>query len=222
VVSVISILGLALVDSLSVGTLVIPLALVLNQRRVKVRPLTVYFATISVSYFLLGAAILLGLVQARGFLSDVLNSDPALCAQILIGAVLLLYGVLAPSPKSTEQSRIRQPRDLSTIGMMGLAFSAVVVEAATMIPYLAALAILSNLPLGNAGRLGVLAVYCLVMILPASIAITVVARFGDRIWAKLEQLIHRFENESKLTIRWMIAIIGVYLMVRSVNGLGLL
>lgn len=41
-----ALVGLALLDSMSLGTLVIPIVLVLSRRRVDVVPLVFYFATV--------------------------------------------------------------------------------------------------------------------------------------------------------------------------------
>lgn len=58
--SVIAVVGLALLDSLSLGTLVIPLALIVHWRAVRVPALTTYLLTVAAVYFLLGLGILLG------------------------------------------------------------------------------------------------------------------------------------------------------------------
>ena len=52
--SVIAVVGLALLDSLSLGTLVIPLALIVHWRAVRVPALTAYLFTVAAVYFLLG------------------------------------------------------------------------------------------------------------------------------------------------------------------------
>lgn len=221
--SFLTIFGLALLDSMSAGTLVIPLALVMKQRGVQIRPLAVYFGTVCVSYFLLGVAILFGLEQLSDSLSGVLESDPVLWLQLVIGAVLLLYGVFTPEPpKSDGTMQVRQPRDLTNVSMIALALGAVVLEAATMVPYLAALTILGDAPIGQPLRLLILALYCFVMIVPALIAIVLVAVFGERIWSRLGRFVTWIERETKITLLWIAAIIGIYLIVNAVQKLGLL
>ena len=58
--SVIAVVGLALLDSLSLGTLVIPLALIVHWRAVRVPALTAYLTTVAAVYFLLGLGMLPG------------------------------------------------------------------------------------------------------------------------------------------------------------------
>lgn len=218
--STLSILGLALLDSLSIGTFVIPLMLVLNQGGVKVRPLTLYFFTVCVSYFLIGATLLLGITRLQDALTGVLSSDPIMWFQLVIGILLLLYGVFAPDPKKAEGSEVRQPRNLTDTAVIGLALTAVVLEAATMVPYLAAIAILSDAAIGMTVRLGVLALYCLVMTLPALICIGLLSIFGERIWARVERFANRAERETKITLMWIAALIGIYLIGNAAQQLG--
>lgn len=213
--------GLALLDSLSAGTFVIPLMLVLNQRGVHARPLAVYFGMVCVSYFMLGVAILFGLGSLGDLLGNVLDSDPVLWVQLAIGVGLAAYGIFAPDPKKVEDASIRQPRNLSDVAMVGLAMGAVVVEAATMVPYLAAIAILSDSDLGQPSRIVVLAVYCLVMILPALVAISLVAAFGERIWPRINKIAAWIERETKVTLLWISVLVGLYLINSAVQQLDL-
>lgn len=219
---ILPIFGLALLDSLSAGTLVIPLMLVLNQRGVKIRPLTVYFLTVCLSYFAIGAALLLGLDQLQDVLARVLSSEPVLWIQLGLGAILLVYGVAAPDPKKVDHSEVKQPRNLSTSAIVGVGLSAVAIEAATMVPYLAAIAILTDSGLAMAGRFGVLAAYCLVMIVPALIVIGLVAIFGNRVWERVERMVAWVERETQVTLLWIAAIAGFYLIANAVTKLGLI
>lgn len=57
--SVIPVIGLALLDSLSLGTLIIPLALIVRWRAVRVPALAAYLCTVAAVYFLLGLGMLL-------------------------------------------------------------------------------------------------------------------------------------------------------------------
>lgn len=218
--STLAVLGLALIDSLSAGTLIIPLMLVLNQRAVNVRVLSVYFSTVCVGYFLIGASILLGLVQVQDALTEILTSDPILWIQLVLGALLLAYGVFAPDPKKSGEAEVRQPRDLSVVGVMSLALTAVAIEVATMVPYLAAIAILSDAAIGTLARLGVLAAYCVVMIVPALVCIALIATFGERIWPRVERFLRWAERETRVTMLWVAAIAGIYLIANAANQLG--
>lgn len=92
--------GLALLDSLSVGTLVIPLALVVSRRRVDVGPLTVYLVTVVAIYFALGVALVLGIEALTGPFLRAFEAEPAQWVKLALGVVLLAFGILAPDRKS--------------------------------------------------------------------------------------------------------------------------
>lgn len=219
--AVLPLFGLALLDSLSAGTLVIPLMLVLRQRRADVRPLTIYFLTVCTSYFLLGVAIQLGFEQARDWLMSVLESDPAYWAQLLVGVVLFLWGVTTKDPEKGAPMQVSRPKSLATGAVFSLALGAVVIEAATMVPYLAAIAILGTLEIAMGVRFAILALYCLVMVLPALLAIALFSVFGDRIWHRLERFLVWVERETKITLLWLAAIIGFFMTANAVQHLGL-
>ena len=91
--------GLALVDSLSVGTLVIPIALIIMWRRVRVGLMGVYLATIGGAYCGLGIALLFGFNAAVQRLSGVTKSDWFPWVTLLLGVGLFIFGVAAPNPK---------------------------------------------------------------------------------------------------------------------------
>lgn len=78
--------GLALVDSLSAGTLVIPIALIFMWRRVRVGLLGTYLATIATAYFGLGVALLLGFDAAVSRLSGVSEADWFRWVTLVLGA----------------------------------------------------------------------------------------------------------------------------------------
>lgn len=52
--------GLALLDSTSLGTLVIPIALVVRSRRVDRGPMAIYLTTVCLAYLGLGIALMAG------------------------------------------------------------------------------------------------------------------------------------------------------------------
>ena len=153
--------GLALVDSLSAGTLVIPIALIFMWRRVRVGLLGTYLATIATAYFGLGVALLLGFDAAVTRLSGVSETDWFRWVTLVLGAGLFVFGVFSPNPKkhtATQSagaevpegraSRLAKSASLSVTGMAGLALGAAVVEAATMLPYLGAMGIIQSMSFG--------------------------------------------------------------------------
>lgn len=203
--------GLALLDGLSVGTLVIPLVLVVRRGRVDWGPLSIYFLTVLSWYFLLGVALLMGLDAATGALDSFLASDLGSWITVIAGALLLAYGVLAPDPAKREGSRPDVPAPTAW-AMIALATGAAVAEAATMVPYLAAIGLMASLDLGFLTRLILLACYCVLMILPALVLLAVASIVGCAMMPRLERLLPKLEREAKITLLWLAALGGIWLM----------
>ena len=72
--SILSLIGLALLDSLSIGTLVIPLALILMWRNVRVPALAAYLLTVAAVYFALGVAMLLGFTGLGSYVERITDT----------------------------------------------------------------------------------------------------------------------------------------------------
>ena len=101
----VALVGLALLDSLSLGTLVIPVALVVSRRRVDVGPLAIYFATVVGIYLALGVALVLGIEALTGPFLRAFDTEPAQWAKLVLGAVLVVVGVFSPTPKTRTGPR---------------------------------------------------------------------------------------------------------------------
>lgn len=209
----VALIGLALLDSTSLGTLIIPLVLVIARRRVDVGPLAVYLGTVVAIYYALGVALMAGFDVLIGPLATAWSSEAGVWARLAIGVILLLVGLLWPTPAPREGS-VPQPRSLAPAAMVALGAGAALTEAATMLPYLAANGIITGMPIAWPVRLLVLAGYCLVMILPAVVLTGLAAAFGERVWPRLERLVPRLERQAKVGLLWAAAIVG-FLLIRG-------
>lgn len=205
-----ALLGLALLDSVSLGTLVIPLVLVISRRRVDVIPLFFYFATVVLLYFFLGIAIALGFDLLSDVAGSIWDSEPAQWFKVVAGLGLFAYGIFAPDPVKREGHRT-PPRSLHFAAMIALGGGAALTEAATMVPYIAADGIITSMDIGGPLRLTLLAPYCVVMILPALVLIAAAALVGQRIWPRLGKIVPTLEREAKVTLLWIAAIVGVWM-----------
>ena len=206
----VALVGLALLDSLSLGTLVIPVALVVSRRRVDVGPLAIYFATVVGIYLALGVALVLGIEALTGPFLRAFDTEPAQWAKLVLGVVLVVVGVLSPTPKTRTGPR-PEPRSLAPAAMVALGAGAALTEAATMVPYLAGTAIIAGMGAAWGIKLLVLAGYCLVMVLPALLLIALAGAVGGRIWPRLERWVPVLEREAKTTLLWIAAIAGFWL-----------
>lgn len=222
-------IGLALLDSLSAGTLLIPVVLLIVWRRMRFVPYFTYLSTIALSYFAIGIALFFGLRRAVDAVAKVTSEEWFAWAMLVLGILLAAYGILSPNPKKRTVEEVLESRSEETekasagfAAMVGLAMGAAVIEVATMLPYLAATGIIEALTVPLAVQLLILALYCVVMIAPALFIGAVFAAYGDRVYNRIAKAIPRLEYETKVTVLWVAAIVGIFLVVRSANQLELI
>lgn len=95
---------LALVDSTSFGTLLIPIWLLMAPGRLKLGRLLVYLATVIAAYFVIGVLIMLGATAFLDVFGETLETRTAYIIQLVlgIGLVILSY-VMDPGTKRAKR-----------------------------------------------------------------------------------------------------------------------
>lgn len=88
---------LALIDGLSVGTLLIPVFLLLHPGRVRAGRILLYLVTIAAFYLLVGLLFLWGLVNLVDVASDFLASPAGLVIRLVVGVALLITAFAMPT-----------------------------------------------------------------------------------------------------------------------------
>ena len=217
--------GLALLDSTSLGTLVIPIALVVRSRRVDRGPMAIYLTTVCLVYLGLGIALVAGFDLIGSAVARLARTETAQWATLVIGVALAGFGILGPDPAKPEpgaDSLGSRPTPASAGAMVVLGLGASLAEAATMVPYIAATGIIASSPEAWPGRIVTLILYCLVMIAPALALLVLADTLGQRFLPKLARIAPRLEYEAKVTLLWIAAILGLHLAARSAGALGLL
>ncbi|RKN46281.1 GAP family protein [Micromonospora endolithica] len=223
-----SLAGLALVDSTSIGTLFIPVWLLLAAGPVNVRRILVYLATIAVFYFAVGLLLFWGGTRLGEALGGALDNRPVLWAQLVLGVGLFALSFRYGGKKRPRTGGVLRWRDRATAGdssvrwLIGLALLAALAEVATMLPYLGAVGLLATSDVSQLGAVGLLAAYCLVMVLPAILLLA--ARVAWPTW--IEPLLARLNawitRTSGSTLGWILAIAGFLLAQDAANRLELL
>jgi cytochrome c biogenesis protein CcdA len=178
--------GLALADSTSIGTLVIPVWLLLRDR-LNVRQTLLYLVVIAVFYWA-ASLVLLALVTQTGPLVKHIHLDRSWSwAQLAAGVAVLALGVWADrrGPAEGRYSRAQRWRDRAlqfdrTRAVIGLALAAGVLEAATMLPLLAALGMIERSTLSPVESTLAASGYVAIMMLPATVLLAVRAGIGER------------------------------------------
>lgn len=256
---------LALVDSTSIGTLVIPVWLLMRRDAGRTTgKVAVYLGAVGVFYFIVGLLLLSGasgLGQMMGGGISTLLEVPAVQAvMIAAGAGMLLWsfkdslkkpgtepGAAGPAgpqaapgfapnaagggdpqagsaratavlqrSQATErrwQHRIGKALDTRG-GLLGLALLAGLLELPTMLPYLAAVGLVTSSGTGWTMSAGVLGLYCLVMLLPAAVLLTARGLLGRRLDGPLERLRAWLSKAAGEAVLWIVGIVG-FLMLRA-------
>ena len=166
---------LALAGSTSIGTLLIPVWLLVTPGRVRLSRMLLFLFTVAMTYFVIGMALLLGASVLAESLSDIQNTSGFLIAQLVVGIVLVIISHFMDSKQTKQgESRISRLRIQTMSGgsiltLQTLAFTAVLIEVATMLPYLAAIGIITAMDYSLLFDALLLTGYCIIMISPALI-----------------------------------------------------
>lgn len=96
---------LALVDSLSIGTLLIPVFLLLSPGKVRAGRVLLYLATIAAFYLAVGLLFLWGLVNVVDAASDFLTSPAGAIIRLVVGVGLLVASFLIPTAPKKEATQ---------------------------------------------------------------------------------------------------------------------
>ena len=233
---------LALIDSTSFGTLLIPLFLMLAPGRPRPGRILLFLATVAAFYLLLGIALLVGASSLSDTLRAMETSQPLLITQLIVGVGLMALGTLMePWTKAGKERRLaRRAEKLARSGpslqmrmreraidasapigaVIVLALIASLVEAASMVPYLAAIGFLTASELSLVGRAAVLFGYCLVMIAPALLLLAARLFLHDHIAPTLKRLEAFLSRHANGAMAWVIFLVGLYLASTSLSELG--
>ncbi|MFK4083127.1 GAP family protein [Kribbella sp. NPDC020789] len=220
-----ALVALALLDSTSIGTLFVPIGLMLAPGRVRVAGLLTYLLTIAVFYLVAGLAIAAGLGaigdQAGAFFDSVWFA----WAEVLLGIGLFVLSFRfdpkrrakrGVSPTGGWSARIT--RATSSPGtLITLALTAGVLELATMVTFLAAIGLVSSVGVPWPVAAALLTGYSFVMILPALVLLALRVSLSERITPTLTRLNAWFEKNAVGATGWILAIVG-FLVARDGFG----
>lgn len=198
--------ALALVDSTSFGTLGVPVVMMVASERSQTSRLLIYLATITLFYFLVGVALMLGLSALMENFGDALRSRPAYWVQLVVGVGLFALSFRFSSKRQPKpwEPKLGGPRVMVALGLtMGL------VEVATMIPYLAAVGIMTTSGLAAAQWVPLLVAYVLLMVVPALLLLAGRALARDWLEPRLERLRAFLLKHAASAVGWTLAIVGV-------------
>ncbi|MFI5487828.1 GAP family protein [Micromonospora echinaurantiaca] len=216
-----ALVGLALVDSTSLGTLFIPVWLLLTPGRVDARRILVYLGTIAGFYLAVGLLLVWGGSRLADALGGALDNRPVLWGQLVLGVGLFALSFRYDGKRNRPGGgAVLRWRDRATSGdssvrwLVGLALLAALAEVATMLPYLGALGRLTTSGLGAVAVVALLAAYCLVMVLPAALLLAARMAWPARIEPLLARLNAWIVRTSGSAMGWILGIAG-FLLARD-------
>ncbi|WP_232236236.1 GAP family protein [Nocardia sp. BMG51109] len=223
-----ALIGLALVDSTSIGTLVLPVWLLLAPERPPARRLLCYLGAIAVFYFLLGVSLMTAANAGLNHLGELARSPVVLVPQLLLGIALFAVSWRFDSkkrrargePDRTTAWRTRALRRQSSAGGLAvLAVSAGALEALSMVPYLGAIGLLVSQDVPAATAAALLAGYCVIMIVPALLLMTGRSLFHSAIEPVLTRLDAFLSRHADSATGWALAIGGLVIARGAAAGL---
>lgn len=238
---------LALIDSTSIGTLIIPIWLVLRARNGSVLRSAVFYLVVLAGFYLAVGLLVLSGVDWVAALFNTTLTESVLARWVLlvIGAAMFIASFFVnrkPHEESQQRTTValaaKQNSNLESVpssasgssygkwgkrldkaleskgGITILGLTAGLLELPTMLPYLGAIGLLtaSDRPLSL--QVGLLVLYCVVMIIPALLLIGVRAIAGQRLAGHFSKLAHWLAKTSGETLAWVVGIIG-FLLLRS-------
>ncbi|WP_022871839.1 GAP family protein [Nesterenkonia alba] len=235
---------LALIDSTSFGTLLIPVWLLMAPGRLRAARLVMYLGVVAGAYAVIGVVLLAGLLlygdQVLSSVSAAQQSQPFLIGQAALAAVLIWYSMrLDPWTEAGKEKKRRREAARGTADRVGrfrnravgegaqgglgallaLALAAVGLEIATLIPYLAGIGLVSTAAPELPGSVLMILFYCAVMISPALVLLlgrVVAHRLLERPLAALESFLSRHANG---TIALILFLLGLFLGLNALEGL---
>ncbi|RIJ78749.1 hypothetical protein D1871_02095 [Nakamurella silvestris] len=215
--------GLALLDSTSIGTLIIPVWFLLAPRPPAARVYLRYLAVISAFYYLVGLSLLFLFRAGAEAFGDWFRRPPFLWAQLAAGVLLFLWSFRFDSKKrreAGEESRTSKLRDRvlhadgAVRGTTVLALGAGALELPTMLPYLAGIGLLTAQGVSPAVSALALFGYCLVMVVPALALLGLRRVLHQRLEGPLVSLDRVMSRYTDTALGWVLGVVG-FLIARD-------
>jgi hypothetical protein len=213
--------GLALVDSTSFGTLLIPLWLMTSPHGLKPARILLFLGVVASFYLVVGLGLLLGGGAIASRVGDSLAESTAVqWIQLVVGVALFVASFRVGKGGSGRLLRWRDRAaggETSTLAVVSLALVAATLEVATMLPYLGAIGLLAGSDLAVGAQAGVLVAYCVVMVVPALVLLGARVAARRAVEPMLDRLSAWLERTGSEATAWVLGIVG-FLVARDAIG----
>ncbi|NDL60551.1 GAP family protein [Phytoactinopolyspora mesophila] len=216
---VLPVFGLALLDTMSPAVIGIGLFVLLSGRKRIARPLLVFLATVALLYFAVGVALMVGLDAVLANVDSFADNRGVLWGQAGVGAALLGYSFLPARFRAFRRGARQEPKELRTPVMISLGLGAVALEVGMVLPYMAAIGIMTAAELTMAQWMPLVAGYNLIMVAPPLLLYAGYRLARERIEPRMRRWRERLQAKSDETVVWIVGIIGALLLVNALQKL---
>lgn len=229
---------LALIDSTSFGTLLIPLWLMLAPGRPRPGRIVLFLLVVAGFYLVLGILLTAGALTLLDELQATMRATPFRVAQLVLGVVLLTLGLtIEPLTRRGKERRAARRRRKGagdrmhawrarvvdggggSGALVGLAVTAAAVEAASMVPYLAAIGLIVSSGPAPATALAVLTGYCAVMITPALLLLVARLALHERVTPLLGRVESWLSANAREATAWVVFLLGLFVAGDALGAL---
>ncbi|MFD3258075.1 GAP family protein [Paenibacillus lentus] len=211
-----SIGGLALLDTLSPATIGVTVYLLLTETKRLASRLLIYLLTVAGFYFSVGVMLMLGMGVLLDAAVSLFQSRVVSWIMFIIGVVLLIASFYIPPKKKTDLPR---PKSKSKFSMVALGITTALVEVGTAFPYFAAIGLMTTSNLAFYQWLPIMAGYNIIMVLPPLILFMMHLLFGRMMQKPLEQLHVKITKQSGSVLSWVLCIVGLILILNTLDYL---
>lgn len=218
------VLPLALLDALSVSTLLIPLWFLLTPRGLRFGNVFAYLGLVAIGYLIVGVALVGAIGSARDAAMSALHSRAGDIALAVVGGLLVvtaLWYAFLHRPRRDSDGRLEQWRssvvgERATMrGVVSVAAIAVLLELLTMVPYLIAIDRMDRDIDNWLTKITVLTLYCLVMVAPAALATVARRVMGNWLTPLLQWVSDHIRRNEREDTAWLLGIVGVLMLINS-------
>ncbi|MEY9979543.1 GAP family protein [Lysinibacillus sp. RC79] len=208
--------GLALLDTLSPTIIGVTLFLVLTDNRNLTSRLFAYLLTVGLLYFSLGIVMMLGLNFMMEAFSNIFQNKIFSWVIFIVGVILFTASFFIPANK---KSNIPKPKTQSIFSIIIIGVTTFIIEAGTALPYFAAIGLLTTIDIPFYQWLPIIAVYNIIMVLPALLIFLGYKLFGKWINPTLVNLRNKISSSSSSALSWIMCIVGVILIFYTIDYL---
>jgi hypothetical protein len=213
--TVAGVLLLALIDSINPSAIVVTLYLLsVTGPRALVHVL-VYVGAIFVTYLLLGVTMVLGLESLLPSLGSVLSGSTGLVVQSLVGLGLLVYSLTASS-KGESSPAVPRPSASTYAALVMLGVTVTAMELPTAIPYLAAIALITEAGLPFRSWAPLLGIYNVIFVLPPLALLVGHLVLQGRLTESYAAIRQRLESGARETALWIAGLVGGGLLLTGI------